>query len=82
MDNETISKICDGDIDLLKKISKSHFTKDICIQLVANMESNKLEIQNLLDTNSYSSDFKDFCIYYRSKLKYIDNCISYLKKIT
>lgn len=82
MDNEIISKICEGDIHLLKEIPKSKFTKDICLQLVSTMNLKKIEIQKLLDTNIYSSDFKDFCIYYINKLKDIDNCIFYLKKIT
>ena len=77
-----IEKICEGDLYQLKQIPKTKFTKEISIQLVSNMENKKNEIQHKLDTNVYSSDFKDFCIYYNTKLKDIDECISYLKKIT
>ena len=82
MDSETIDKISEGDIYLLKQIPKCKFTKNICLQLVSKMEIKKLEYKKILDVNSYSSDFKDFCIYYMNKLTDIDDCISYLKKIT
>jgi hypothetical protein len=82
MNSEIIREICDGNINALKQIPKSRITTQISSLLLSNMENNKLQIQKNIDTDSYSSDFKYNCLYYMGKLHNIDQCISYLKKIT
>lgn len=82
MDSELIKEICKGNINKLKQIPKSKINYTLLSELINNMENNKNELEQSLNVNSYSCENKYNMIYKISKINDIDQCISYLKKIT
>jgi hypothetical protein len=82
MDSELIKEICNGNINKLKQIPKSKINHLLLSELLTNMEYNKNEIKETLNVNEYSCDNKYSIIYKMSKINDIDECITYLKKIT
>ena len=82
MDSSLLETICDGDLDQLKKIPKITLTENITSLMIDKLEKNKSEYQVKLHISDYGdSDLIPIFSQIKWKIKDIDNCIDYLKKI-
>lgn len=82
MDSSLLETICDGDLDKLKKIPKITLTENITSLMVNKMKINKSEYIVKLHISNYGDgDLIPIVSQIKWKIKDIDNCIDYLKKI-
>jgi len=75
-----LQNICDGDLEELKQIPKIKFTEAFSKQILVKMERNiqdlQIKYQSVTDTEM---EFSSCCLL--EKIKRIENCILYIKKI-
>jgi HKD family nuclease len=75
-----LQNICDGDLEELKQIPKIQFTEAFSKQILVKMERNIQDLQ--IKYNCITDEEMKFGTYsLLEKMKKIENCILYIKKI-
>lgn len=81
MYNNLLTEIAEGNLEKLKNIPKIKITIEFSKNLLNIMENNIKKINHLIDSNKECNEFKYISYYYYEKIKNIEKCILYLKKI-
>jgi hypothetical protein len=76
-----IKSISDGNLEELKKISKTKITEDFSKEICTIMEKKLEDINVILNANTNNDEIKFILPHYYDKKQKIEDCILYLKKI-